>query len=302
LGLHRERRDVFPLPKPAAIGYTARVTFGVSMGPEGSADRWVRERRLFRRGTGSIYRKLQSIKFLFTRDLSAVSSFLRARYPIELPLERRIDLLRRFTRITNAVRGYHTLAELLTVSDRILRIAPLASNTRRPVIVEAGAGSGSSTAKLSLVTRMVGGRLHVFDTFRGIPENDEKHRMLDGRELVFRRGAFRGRLSSVKSTVERFGAMEVCTFHKGLFEETLAELDEVIDVALLDVDLIASTRTCLKRLYPRLAMGGVILSQDGHLQAIVELLSSPDFWTREVGAEPPAIAGLGTRKLIEIEK
>src|SRR5262245_39397391 len=100
------------------------VTFGVSMGPEGSADRWVRQRRFFRRGTGSLYRKLQSIKFLLTRDLAATASFLAARYPRELPLEKKIELLLAFTRTTNAVRGYHTLAEILTACDRIFRVAP----------------------------------------------------------------------------------------------------------------------------------------------------------------------------------
>lgn len=278
------------------------MTFGVSMGPEGSADRWVRQRRFFRRGTGSLYRKLQSIKFLLTRDLAAATSFLAARYPRELSLEKKIELLLAFTKTTNAVRGYHTLAEILTACDRIFRVAPLASNMRTPIVVEAGAGSGSSTAKLSLATRMVGGHLHVFDSFRGIPENDEKHQMLDGRPLVFRRGAFRGRLTSVKNTVERFGAIEVCTFHKGLFEETVPLFKETIDFALLDVDLLASTRTCVKQFFPLLAPDGVMLSQDGHLRAIVELFSSAEFWRSEVGVALPHIIGLGTQKMLELKR
>src|SRR5688500_1316911 len=93
------------------------------MGPSGSADRWVRQRRFFQRGTGTLYRKLQSIKFLLTRDLTAVSSFLAARYPFDFPIERRIELLSKLTHTTNEVRGYHTLAEILTVSDRIFRRA-----------------------------------------------------------------------------------------------------------------------------------------------------------------------------------
>jgi O-methyltransferase len=272
------------------------MTFGVSMGGPGSADRWARQRRFFRRGTGTIYRKLQSIKFLLTRDFVAVASFLAARYEFDFPLDRRIDLLTRFIHTTNEIRGYHTLAEILTVSDRIFR------RPNAPVVVEAGSGSGSSTAKLSLAAQIVGGKLHVFDSFQGIPENDEKHRMLDGRELMFRRGAFKGRLTSVKQRVEKFGAIEVCTFHKGLFEHTLPSFTETVNVALLDVDLISSTRTCVKHFFPQLAPDGVLLSQDGHLLATVELFSSADFWRKEVGVAPPHIIGLGTNKMLELKR
>jgi O-methyltransferase len=272
------------------------MTFGVRMGPHASPARWESQRRLFRRGTGTFYRKLQSLKFLVTRDRDAVLAFLRAEYPFDFPLRHRLALLRSFYRITHAVRGYHTLDEILIAADRIFQLA------HRPglTIVEAGAGSGSSTAKLSLVARAAGGRLIVFDSFRGIPENEEKHQLLDGTPLAFRKGAFRGRLSAVKKRVEELGAIELCEFHKGLFEETLPRFDRPVDVVLLDVDLISSTRTCTRHLYPLLRQGGALLSQDGHLQATVDLYSDPEFWRAEVGVEPPRIAGLGVDKLLVV--
>jgi hypothetical protein len=73
-----------------------------------------------------------------------------------------------------------------------------------------------------------------------------------------------------------------------------------LDVVLLDVDLEASTRTCLVHLVPRLRSGAVVLTQDGHLRAIIELLTSHSFWRNEVGVEPPQIHGLGHRKLLEL--
>ena len=198
----------------------------------------------------------------------------------------------RFINITNHVRGYHTLAELLTVSQEILA-------RPRPVVVECGAGSGSSTAKLSLAVRAAGGELHVFDSFRGIPPNDEVHQNLDGRRVVFRPGAFTGRLQAVKRVVEAHGAPEVCHYYKGLFEETLPSFRRPLDVVLLDVDLLSSTRTCLRELFPQLQPGGVLYSQDGHLVAIVELLRDPEFW-RGLGLPPPAIDGLGRDKLLRL--
>lgn len=263
------------------------VTFGVRMQDRSGAGRWSKRRHFVRRGTGTTYRRLQSLKFLLTRDRGAVRRFLSR------DLALRLAMLRDFYHVTHHVRGYHTLAELLTVTEEILA-------RRRPVVVEAGAGFGGSTAKLSLATRAVGGRLHVFDSFQGIPDNDEAHHLLDGRPLKFRRGAFRGRLAAVKKRVAEYGAPEVCTYTKGLFADTLPGFSARIDVALLDVDLISSTRTCVTRLFPLLAPDGVMFSQDGHLRETVELLSAPDFWRDAVGVAPPRIEGLHRGKLITI--
>lgn len=201
-------------------------------------------------------------------------------------------MVRQMLRVTHHVRGYHTLAEMLTVSKEILA-------RWRPVVVECGAGSGSSTAKLSLAVRAAGGELHVFDSFRGIPPNEEVHQNLDGRRVVFRPGAFTGRIQAVRRVVETYGAPEVCSYYKGLFTETLPSFRRPIDVVLLDVDLLSSTRTCLEQLYPQLTRGGVLYSQDGHLAAIVALLGDAGFW-QGLGAEPPSIPGLGREKLLRI--
>lgn len=246
-----------------------------------------------RRGPGTWYRRWASLSFLVTRDRAAALGFL-VRRPPPLPFMDRVGLLLAFVRTTNQVRAYHSQAELLTVTDRILR---------RPgpvTVVEAGAGHGASTAKLSLAVRARGGRLHVFDSFRGIPDNDEVHENLDGRTVRFRKGAFTGRLSAVQRAVARYGAPEVCEFHRGWFEDTMPSFCQPVDVALLDVDLWSSTRTCLVHLVPRLKPGGSLFSQDGHLRTIADRLADPRFWAEEVGVEPPKIHGLGRAKLLEI--
>jgi len=249
-----------------------------------------------RRGPGSVYRRLQSLRFAAGRDRAAILAFLRAAYPIAVPLATRLRLVARFLHITNHVRTYHTQAEMLTVADRILRLAGRPGLT----VLEAGAGKGGGTAKLSLVARLAGARLVVCDSFRGMPANDERHENIYGRRTEFREGAFRGTAALVERTVERFGAPEVCAFVKGWFVDTLPPLHGPLDVVLLDVDLVQSTRTCVRWLYPRIRRGGVLLSQDGHLRATIALLGDERFWRDEVGVMPPAIRGLGTTKLLEI--
>jgi O-methyltransferase len=167
-------------------------------------------------------------------------------------------------------------------------------------VVEAGCGKGGSTAKLSLVVRLAGGRLHAFDSFRGIPPNDEVHQTLWGRRVAFREGAFRSRLAGVRRVLARHGAPEVVTLHKGWFDETMPRFDAPVDVALLDVDLVSATRTCVRHLVPRLRADGVLFSQDGHLRATVDLLRDARFWREDVGVVPPWTHGLGREKLVVV--
>jgi O-methyltransferase len=249
-----------------------------------------------RRGPGSFYRRMQSLRFAVGRDRAAIARFLRTDYPIALPLVARLGLVARFVRITNHVRTYHTQAEMLTVADRVLHLAGRPGLT----VLEAGAGKGGGTAKLSLVARLAGARLVVCDSFRGMPPNDERHENIYGRTTEFRAGAFRGTLARVRRTVERFGAPETCEFVRGWFADTLPSLTRPLDVVLLDVDLLESTRTCVRWLFPRLRPGGVLFSQDGHLRATVALFDDPEFWRAEVGVAPPVVHGLGRAKLVEI--
>lgn len=245
--------------------------------------------RIARRGPGSLYRKWKSIEFLATRDRRATFEFLRDEKRITFLA--RLELLRRFIATTNAVRGYHTLAEMLTLARAILA-------RPNPIVLEAGCGYGASTAKLSLATRLAGGTLIVCDSFRGIPENDERHESMDGRSLEFRPGAFRGTLTSVRRRVETWGAIDVCRFEKGSFEETLPRLDKPLDVVVLDVDLSSSTKTCVENLWPRIRPGGVLFSLDGQLRATHQLLADEGFWREEVGCAPPLVQGLGRDKLL----
>ena len=272
------------------------VTFGVRMQADARPGRWSGRTRRLKRGAGTPFRKLQSIKFLLTRDRVAVRRFLTARYPLHLGYRDKIDLLRRFTHITNHVRGYHSLAEILTVCDAIFRRA----DGRALVVVEAGAGSGSSTAKLSIATQLAGGRLIAFDSFQGIPDNDELHHLRDGRPLRFNARAFRGRLAAVEKRIATYGAPEVVELRKGLFADTLPALDGHVDVGLLDVDLVSSTRTCVEQLMPRLAPGGVLFSQDGHIRETIELLEDTEFWRDTLGVPPPQIGYHCGDKLVEL--
>lgn len=218
---------------------------------------------------------------------------------IGLSLQQRLTVIERFWRISAEVTCPHTQHEMLSVAAAIFSVPA----NRPGLIVEAGAYKGGSTAKLSLCAALTNRQLAVYDSFEGIPPNDEVHQMqFDQRGVaIFKPGDYAGSLDDVKNAVARFGAAEACSYHKGWFCDTMRDFNTPVAVAYIDVDLISSTRDCLTPLYRCLVPGGTIFSQDGHLSGIIDLLKDADYW-RDVGGPAPQISGLGSRKLVRITK
>jgi O-methyltransferase len=193
----------------------------------------------------------------------------------------------------------HTHHEIISMIEEILRISP----SDKGCIVEAGCFKGGSTAKLSIAAKLVNRKLIVFDSFEGIPENQEAHGQdIFGLRAEFEAGKYCGRLDEVVDNVRRFGDAGSCEFVKGWFEDTMPHFHEPIALAFIDVDLASSTRTCLKYLYPLLIPGATIFSHDGHLPLCIEAVDDDQFWEKEVGFPKPAMPGLGKKKLLEIVK
>jgi len=178
-------------------------------------------------------------------------------------------------------------------------------STKEGCIVEAGCFKGGSAAKFSVAAKLVNRELVVFDSFQGLPENEEPHdRNITGNSIKgwFKGGNYCGTLEEVKSNIEKFGEIDVCTFIKGWFEDTMPNFSNKICAAYLDVDLASSTRTCLKYLYPLVIPGGVLISQDGDFPLVIDVFSNDEFWEKEVGCQKPHIEGLGKSKIIKIVK
>ena len=134
------------------------------------------------------------------------------------------------------------------------------------VIVEAGCFQGIGTAKISHVAEATDRDLIVFDSFEGLPPNEEPHeKSIQGHSIRgwFEEGSYAAGLDEVRANVARFGRPEVVTYVQGWFEDTLPQFRKPVAAVYLDVDLASSTRTCLKYLWPLLSPGGVVVSQDG---------------------------------------
>jgi O-methyltransferase len=228
----------------------------------------------------------------------------------DLPLARRlpganISLSQRRVLVSNmrlaqeSIACKHTTAEMEEIVSAILALPAAVGGC----LVEAGCFKGGSTAKLSLAAKAVNRKLFVFDSFAGLPPNDEPHdRSIFGEAIDFGKGSYTGLLEEVRANVRQFGALDVCEFVPGWFDETMPHFREPIAVAFIDVDLALSTKTCLQYLYPLLVPSGSLFSHDGHLPLCLEAIRDDHFWTNVVGCPRPHIPGLGDRKLLRIRK
>jgi O-methyltransferase len=229
------------------------------------------------------------------RDLSACTSFL-CNTELNISSYEKMRILKCLYRVSFSIASPHTQSDILAYVQTILQVPP----SSKGVVVEAGCYKGASTAKFSVAADIANRELVVFDSFEGIPENNE--RGSTSGLVRFKKGDYCGTLGEVKENVSRFGKITRCRFISGWFDDTMPQFKEPIAAIYLDVDLVSSTRTCLKYLYPCLEPGGVLYSHDGHLPLVTEALGNDVFWLSEVGHKKPRILGLGTSKLIKIVK
>jgi hypothetical protein len=152
-------------------------------------------------------------------------------------------------------------------------------------MVEAGCFQGGTTAQFSLACARMGYRLHVYDSFQGVPEWGFQYASPQW---------------LTEKNVSRYGDISVCGFHPGWFAETLLNkpVPHPVRFAYIDCDSADGTFQVLTGILPSLTADGVIFSQDFHIPSVRELMLASTTWER-IGVPKPQITQL-TRKLIRM--
>lgn len=142
--------------------------------------------------------------------------------------------------------------------------------------VECGVWKGGSAAVMALALRQAEPRrrLHLFDSFQGLPE---PHKVDGDTAITYSHGRSSGALSSIHRCeaglpevrnllLEQLGFTEQqIHFHVGWFQNTVpTDVKGLGPIAVLrlDGDWYESTQVCLKHLYPLLSSGGVVILDD----------------------------------------
>ncbi len=186
----------------------------------------------------------------------------------------RLKLLMRFVRIDWNVLHSHQPGEIASVCT-VLAQRPA---RRGEVMVEAGCWNGGASAKFSLLCALCGYRLRIYDSFEGVEPmtSAEKQRGYDFS------GEYVASDATLRANLQRFGAPDVCSIHKGWFAATLARspVSDVVRVVFIDCDSAKGTQEVLLGVVPSLAGDGVVFSQDFHIAPVRELLLDPGTWER----------------------
>lgn len=201
------------------------------------------------------------------------------------------NLVEQFHAITSAVEsGTSPLVHTL-LARAILSIPP---DTQGDVI-ECGAWKGASTASLSLICAAAKRKLLVCDSFQGLPDDGEQlHKGLHTKVYgYYKEGMFKGALDEVQGNVELYGDMSVCQFIPGFFNVSLKAITDPIAFAFLDVDLVDSTKDCLRHIWPLLLDDGYIYSDDAGDLAVVRIYFDDSWWQKNLNTPAPGYIGSG---------
>ncbi|HET6458464.1 MAG TPA: TylF/MycF/NovP-related O-methyltransferase [Nitrosopumilaceae archaeon] len=105
------------------------------------------------------------------------------------------------------------------------------------------------------------GKLHLFDTFEGLPELSDKDTHFGVK--YWKKSQFGN--TSVENVKKYLSKYSNVFYYKGTFPETANPITDLkFSFVHIDVDLYQSTMDCLKFFLPRLVQGGIILSHDYH--------------------------------------
>ncbi len=183
-------------------------------------------------------------------------------------------------------------------SDALIMAEAVLSLDADGDLVECGCYAGGSTAKLSILAKLLGKRLFVFDSFEGFPpatleDRGDIHTRYT-RRFNWDAGAANAPLAVVKQNVQAVGELSACVFIPGWFRDTMTRdnLPAKVCFAYTDVALPSSTKDAFTALWPLLTERGVYFSRDVGFVKVLQQLMDEQMW-RELDEFPPVLFGGG---------
>ena len=164
-------------------------------------------------------------------------------------------------------------------------------------LIECGSFKGGSAVNLSRLASWTGRRLHLFDSFEGLPApaaEDKEHLVLSELKFsTYEGGAYAGSLPEVRENIRKYGVLGACEFHQGFFSQTLPGFEQQLAFAYIDADLTSSVRDALRYVWPLLQDGCYLFTDEAHHTAIAGLFYDPAWWASELHSAPPGLVGGG---------
>lgn len=155
-------------------------------------------------------------------------------------------------------------------------------------IVECGCYKGGMTAKLSYVCEKIGKQLIVFDSFKGLPQ-DEQWEKEDGTIRHWKKGMFACPQEEVEANVREYGSIGVCEFVPGIFRDAIPAHSCRPALVYADTDSVTSAKQCLRHLWVRL-QGDRYYTHDFGYPNFVSATCKEEWWQTHLGQPVPEYA------------
>lgn len=140
----------------------------------------------------------------------------------------------------------NSVAEIMSIAHQLY---VLKAHGIEGDFAEFGCFKGFSSSMLSFACKQLDLKMHIFDSFEGLPE--AKH-------SGYTEGDYAGSLEEVTENIRRLGSLEQVTFHKGFYADTFREYRPPHLMCLwMDVDLEVSAKDMMvaaDRLDPRASL------------------------------------------------
>jgi hypothetical protein len=202
------------------------------------------------------------------------------------------NILRRLRVSLSNVQSATSLEIQLILVMQILKI-----NKKNICVVECGCFKGASTIALSIICKIIGAKLIIYDSFEGLPSAEKNlgirkypHLNLYG---YYKKGMYKGSLNEVKKNINLYGEISVCEFRKGNFKKTLKSHKEKIDFCFIDVDLTESTKLCIKYLWKKIRNNSYIYTDDACDLKVVSVWFDKKWWRDNLNEDAPGYIGSG---------
>lgn len=157
-------------------------------------------------------------------------------------------------------------------------------------LAEIGVYRGGTARLIATTRRPRERRLHLFDTFAGMPETDPT-------KDVHTKGNFSD--TSLAGVQRLLAGVSDVVFHPGLFPDTAAGLEnERFAFVHVDVDIYSSVRDCCRFFYPRLVTGGVMVFDDYGFRSCPGAKDAVDEF---FAATPEKACGLSTGQALVVK-
>jgi hypothetical protein len=184
----------------------------------------------------------------------------------------------------------------ILIMSRVLELNK-AKNCNTSTVVECGTFKGATAIVLSIACKITNRKLIIYDSFEGLPNSEREIGKRNYPHLKFTghysKGMYSGSLEEVKKNIYIYGDLSVCEFRKGFFSKTLPRHKEKIDFLFLDVDLVSSTKDCIKYLWPYLSNNSYAFTDDACDIDVVKVWFDNKWWKKNLKLEAPGFIGSG---------